>query len=1296
MKKIIILLTAILFISTTLSAITVDGNAYLENQTNHDSIKVLFERTAPSSLTDSTYTDSDGYYSIDIETGFYDITYSKDGYNSEFLYNQSIFADITLPDVTLLEHQTLLNVPSDFSTIQSAIDYAWTADTVLVQPGTYVENINFNGKNITVASLYLTTQDTSYISQTVIDGNQNGSVVKFENGEDNFAVLYGFTISNGYTYGSGGGICCYYNSSPSLVNVTISGNTASSGGGICCSSSSPSLTNVTITGNSTSDRGGGIYCGSSSPILANVTISGNMASSGGGIYCSSSSPSLNNVTISGNTATGSGYYRGGGGISCYSNSSPSFVNVTINGNTSYNDGGGIRCKSSNPSLNNVTISGNSASSSGGGIYCRSSSPILANVTISGNTASSGGGIYCCYSSSPSLENVIITGNTTNYYCGGGICCVDSSPSLTYVTISGNSASSDGGGIYCGSSSPILANVTISGNSASSSGGGICCGDSSPSLVNCIVSDNTGDYGIYVYSGSPSITFSDFYSNENGNFYNCGTGVGVNVITNANGDSCDVYYNIQMNPCFVDTTNGDYHLQSNSPCIDAGDPNYPLDPDGTIADMGAFYFDHNCPIADFTSDVTMGNIPLIVNFTDLSQESSFGVPIISWLWDFGDSITSTEQNPFHEFLSGGYYTISLTVTDSADYSNTEIKQDYIHAISVEIQNLDIGGDEDLQHLITHTPLITFEFYNAGGLTQTHYQIQVSSFADFSTIDMWDTGEVESDTTSVLYAGNTLVDGMTYYLRARVASGDSWSDWATLQFRMNSLPSIPVLLSPINDVIVNVANPYLWIENSFDAEMDTLTYDFELATDVTFNNILFSQSNVTEGIDSTSCQVTATLTDNQQYWWRAKTYDGYEYCNYSNPESFILNAENEPPGEFELLTPENGTEVTTLSPILDWEDAIDPDPLDEVSYTILIGDEIPNLISIDAGNESVYQLTTPLEDNTLYYWKVIATDLYGASTENTGGFHTFIVNTENNAPNSFDLITPTEYSVEIDLTPIFYWENAGDPDIGDTLTYFLYYDMDSLFITTVPVETDSNHYIPTEPLYDNSTYFWKVIAVDEAGFRASIESETWLFWTNTELEPPNPFDLLSPENGEEGLPTTPEFVWNIATDNDPNDYAVYNLLISEDSTFTQVDYFSEGLIDTFFIMSDELTDSTRYFWRIDAVDTDSLVTSSEVWSFTVGNIAIDEILITPSEYILYQNSPNPFYNITHISYSLPYPSKVKIQIYNIKGQIVETLLNEEKPAGYHSVEWNSKGMSSGIYFYKLSTKDKTFIKKMIFLR
>jgi len=72
---------------------------------------------------------------------------------------------------------TIINVPAEQPTIQAGIDIAVESDTVLVQPGTYAENINYNGKAVIIGSLFLTTQDTIYISQTIIDGNQNGKRV---------------------------------------------------------------------------------------------------------------------------------------------------------------------------------------------------------------------------------------------------------------------------------------------------------------------------------------------------------------------------------------------------------------------------------------------------------------------------------------------------------------------------------------------------------------------------------------------------------------------------------------------------------------------------------------------------------------------------------------------------------------------------------------------------------------------------------------------------------------------------------------------------------------------------------------------------------------------------------------------------------------------------------------------------------------------------------------------------------------------------------------------------------------
>ena len=151
----------------------------------------------------------------------------------------------------------------NFFTIQEGIDASADVDTVLVYPGTYLENIDFLGKNITVASLYLTTNNESYISQTIIDGNENGSVVSIISGEDEATLLCGFNIQNGsgtlYVESYlGGGIYCL-NSSPVIRKCIIADNVAGAGGGIYIKYSHPALKGVTIKNNHAYAAGGGVY-----------------------------------------------------------------------------------------------------------------------------------------------------------------------------------------------------------------------------------------------------------------------------------------------------------------------------------------------------------------------------------------------------------------------------------------------------------------------------------------------------------------------------------------------------------------------------------------------------------------------------------------------------------------------------------------------------------------------------------------------------------------------------------------------------------------------------------------------------------------------------------------------------------------------------------------------------------------------------------------------------------------------------------------------------------------------------
>ena len=88
--------------------------------------------------------------------------------------------------------------------------------------------------------------------------------------------------------------------------------------------------------------------------------------------------------------------------------------------------------------------------------------------------------------------------------------------------------------------------------------------------------------------------------------------------------------------------------------------------------------------------------------------------------------------------------------------------------------------------------------------------------------------------------------------------------------------------------------------------------------------------------------------------------------------------------------------------------------------------------------------------------------------------------------------------------------------------------------------------------------------------------------------------------------------------------------------------------------------------------------------------------PTEYGLDQNYPNPFNPSTRIDYRLPENNYVSLAVYDILGNLVTTLVNQEMEAGYHSVNWNAVGFSSGIYFYRIHSGSYVSTKKLILLK
>jgi len=343
--------------------------------------------------------------------------------------------------LSFVRAQDTVYVPQDYTTIQQGIDAAVNGNVVLVDTGTYYENINFMGKAITLASKYILDGDTNHIDSTIIDGSQPanpdyGSVVTFLTGEDTTSVLYGFTISSGSgTYFAaddkryGGGVICYYAGAKimhnKIINNEVVQNGMAGGGGVACYSNTG--TNWIILKDNF--------------ISGNSCVSANEAAFAGGFYSVSNAICHDNE-ISFNTCIGADNSEAnGGGIFIEEdeglNHSFEIKNNHIHNNSieSYNvHGAGLVILRGSGTVEGNIISYNSGtgvySALGGGVtqFYSNGEIFFKDNEISHNVLEAerpqGGGIIVISASdSIYIQDNLIEGNevTGSYIClGGGI------------------------------------------------------------------------------------------------------------------------------------------------------------------------------------------------------------------------------------------------------------------------------------------------------------------------------------------------------------------------------------------------------------------------------------------------------------------------------------------------------------------------------------------------------------------------------------------------------------------------------------------------------------------------------------------------------------------------------------------------------------------------------------------------------------------------------------------------------------------------------------------------------------
>jgi hypothetical protein len=313
-------------------------------------------------------------------------------------------------------YSNILHVPGSYATIQSAINSSSNGDTVLVEPGTYLENINFRGKRIVVTSRYYLNNDPTFINSTIINGSSpsqpdSASCVRITSGEDSTTVLQGFTITGGTgtkwedihnagRYREGGGILIEL-SSPVIQNNIIINNQATNTQGV------------------TSAGGGGMRIGDSYPMILNNAILFNSGRYGPGIVLNYTGCIIKNNVICSNS--GGQDYNGGSGIWAWQNISTGlpkiFENNSIVNNSATVGTAGILVWSTTVTIRNNIVWGNS-SPSGVQILLLSG---IANVTycdVQGGYTGAG---------NINLDPVFAD---TNYILNNNSTCVDKGDSST--------------------------------------------------------------------------------------------------------------------------------------------------------------------------------------------------------------------------------------------------------------------------------------------------------------------------------------------------------------------------------------------------------------------------------------------------------------------------------------------------------------------------------------------------------------------------------------------------------------------------------------------------------------------------------------------------------------------------------------------------------------------------------------------------------------------------------------------------------------------------------------------------
>ncbi len=708
-----------------------------------------------------------------------------------------------------------------------------------------------------------------------------------------------------------------------------------------------------------------------------------------------------------------------------------------------------------------------------------------------------------------------------------------------------------------------------------------------------------------------------------------------------------------------------------------------------------------PVADFTGSPTSGIEPLTVSFTDQSSGS-----ISSWSWNFGDGGSSSAQNPSHTYNSAGTYTVSLTVTGDGG-SDSETKTDYITvdpcvAPVANFTGSPTSGNVPLNVSFTDqsssSPTSWSWDFGDGGTSTARNPSHTYEAAGTYTVALTATNACGSDSESkidYITVTEPTVDYATPPYSTGFESGSFDSYWYTVSSNSEGRIQITSANGPRGSYHLTMddntnggqyAQNEAWLRLNLAGLSDVdLVFWWKEFNDETHtqDGVFFSDDGgasfskvydlaggsstyqeISLDLDQLASNAGLSLTETfvvkfQQYDNYSITTDGMAFDDIS-----VTTTVTPPP-----VAGFSGTPTSGCAPLA-------------VSFTDESTGEITGWSWDfgDGGSSTAQNPSHTYNSGGTYTVALVVTGPGGSDTETKTNYITVTA-----APTAAFTGSPT--SGDVPLTVAFTDQSTGATswswDFGDggtstTQSPSHTYSASGTFAVVLTVSNSCGNDTETKTDYITVT---EPSANEMHVHSISVSKRSFWWWSRATAT------VTIYDQGGNPVPSASVY----GSFSGPLSQSVSGNTNSSGQVSFTSSWSTSGGEWCF-----EVTNVAKTDWTYNAAA--NVVTKAceggPVYTrgAELARVAGDQ----PEVFQLSQNYPNPFNPTTTISFSLPESAPVLLEVYNIAGQRVTTLVDDVYPSGHHSVVWDGSNVASGVYFYRIAAGDRVETRKMLLMK